>query len=200
MLQTHDPMAILLLGIGGTGKSTTSTKLVEILRSRGHSAELICMDQLRQELAPSGTDPFSSDPIVKHTIYERACTIFEQRLNANSWLVIDSGLSVESIRRELRLKISQLRIVHVHCPLIVAVWRDTKRSMLGRKHERGRYLHLHAIIDRINPFKAQKFPQPGITYSFEFPASADLHINTFLKSPLLVAREIVNGLRIMDCG
>lgn len=193
----HDPpapVAILLLGMGGTGKSTTANELLRRLRTHGRAVEIIRFDELRRKLAPKGVDPFSSDLTIKYSIYDRAAAEFLNVLQLGKSLVIDSGLSVESIRRRLKETIASLRIVHLYCPLPVAVYRDTKRSLRGQRHERGSYLHLRALISLLNPFQDKKFPQPGVTYPFEPPECADCHVSTFLKHPSAVAEEIVRGL------
>ena len=162
-------IAILLLGIGGTGKSTIATHLIKILKRRRKKILLIRFDELRKELTPSGEDPFSKDPRVKSLIYDKALQKFSDYLRQGYSLIIDSGLSVESIRKKLKTSIPQMKICHVYCPLVVAILRDTKRSILHKEHERGNYLHLRALFDLVNPLKKEKFPQPGITYKFEYP-------------------------------
>jgi len=111
-------------------------------------------------------------------------------------LIIDSGLSVEKIRLQIKNTIPEIRICHIYCPLLVSIYRDTKRSLFNEKHERGNYLHLRALLSYVNLFQKEKFPQPGITYLFEYPYCADLHINTFLKRPEKAAKEIIDKLGI----
>ena len=111
-------------------------------------------------------------------------------------IIIDSGLSNERIRREMIQNVKNLKIVHVYCPLFVAIYRDTMRSIKGHNHEGGPYLHLKALCDFINPFKKEKFPQPCITYTFDYPECADLHVSTFFKNPEKVAREICLSLKL----
>ena len=188
------PIALLLLGKGGTGKSSISSVLTQLLIERGYNARLIRFDELRKSLTPSGADPFTQDTEVKKVIYENAAKEFLKQLNEGFSLIIDSGLSVEAIRTMLKDKIPQLRIIHVACPLFVSIWRDTWRSLLGRQHERGSFLYVRAIGDLFNPFKKDKFPQPGVTYPFEYPLCADVHVYTFLNSPSSAAKEIVQKL------
>jgi adenylylsulfate kinase-like enzyme len=182
--------AVLLCGIGGVGKSTIANCLVDILQQKGCGVELIRFDALRKELAPPGTDPFSKDEAIKALIYARASEYFRTRLADGITLVIDSGLSNETIRRQLKQAIPRLSIIHVTCPLPLAVYRDTKRSLCGVRHERGQFLHLRAIIDVLLFWKKEKFPQPGITYPFEYPTCAELHINTWRTRPETAAHEI----------
>jgi hypothetical protein len=94
----------------------------------------------------------------------------------------------------LKETIPQLRIIHVTCPLLVAVWRDTWRSLRRVRHERGSFLYLRALGDALNPFKKYKFPQPGITYPFEYPYCADVHVHTVLNTPLTAAQYIIKQL------
>jgi adenylylsulfate kinase-like enzyme len=188
------PIALLLLGKGGTGKSSIAAVLTEKLLEHGYNAKLIHFDTLRKRLSPTGVDPFSEDRAVKKVIYENAAEEFKQQLAEGFTLVIDSGMSVEAIRIMLKETIPQLRIIHVSCPLLVAVWRDTWRSLLRVRHERGSYLYLRALRDALNPFKKHKFPQPGITYPFEYPYCADVHVHTVLNTPLTAAHYIIQQL------
>jgi adenylylsulfate kinase-like enzyme len=188
---TNSPVALLILGRGGTGKSSLASALTQLLVERGHSVKLIRFDELRKTLAPAGADPFSKDREIKKIIYQNAAREFNRLLAEGFTLVIDSGLSVEALRTMLKEKVPNLKIIHVTCPLIVSICRDTWRSMSGVKHERGTYLYLRAIRDFLNPFKKEKFPQPGITYPFEYPHCADVHVHSSFISPLNSARNVI---------
>jgi predicted kinase len=193
------PIAIMLLGIGGVGKSSAAGELHALLLCSGYDAILIRFDELRKELAPVGADPFSDDPEVKRIIYENAARRFAELLAQGKSLVIDCGLSKESIRRQLKSQIPALRIVHLHCPLPIAIYRDCMRSLWGGKHERGPFLHLRAVWCKLlgrSPGHRKFFPQPGITYQFESPDCADAHINTWGKTPQCIAQEIFDALKL----
>lgn len=194
LVEQKQPIALLLLGKGGTGKSSIAEVLAEKLSERGYHATLIRFDELRKQLSPAGADPFSEDRQVKKIIYENAAAEFKRQLAEGFTLVIDSGLSVEAIRTMLKEQIPQLRIIHVTCPLLIAVWRDTWRSLRRVNHERGSFLYLRALCDVLNPFKKNKFPQPGITYPFDYPYCADVHVNTVLNTPDTAAHYIIKQL------
>jgi len=190
--------AIMLLGVGRTGKSTTAHHLTANLRELGYDPWLVRFDEFRKGFAPPGADPFSADPRIKQFIYSRVIGVFNDHLATGGSLIIDGGLSSERIRQQLKKEVAGLWIVHLYCPLWLAIVRDTKRSLARTPHERGWYLHLCALRDLLNPFlsPADRFPQPANTYPFEYPASADLHISTFCRQPTAVADEIVNRLGV----
>lgn len=66
---THKPFKIMMLGLQGSGKTTTTAKLVKLLKKRGHSCAIVCTDtwrpaayeQLRQLCEPLDT-PVYGDP------------------------------------------------------------------------------------------------------------------------------------------
>lgn len=191
---TAQPLAILLCGLGGSGKSTVATHLKERLQTKGLDPILVRFDDLRKELAPPRSDPFSSRPAVKQRIWRRAATHFRLLLSSGRPLIVDSGLSNERIRVQMKRSVPGLRIVYLACPLFVAIIRDTKRSLFRVPHERGRFLHLHALLDLVNPWRSEKFPQPGITYAFDQPKCADLRVSTLFREPRQIADEIIMGL------
>ena len=66
---THKPFKLMMLGLQGSGKTTTTAKLVKLLKKRGHSCAIVCTDtwrpaayeQLRQLCEPLDT-PVYGDP------------------------------------------------------------------------------------------------------------------------------------------
>ena len=66
---THKPFKIMMLGLQGSGKTTTTAKLVKLLKKRGHTCAIVCTDtwrpaayeQLRQLCEPLDT-PVYGDP------------------------------------------------------------------------------------------------------------------------------------------
>ncbi len=72
---THKPFKIMMLGLQGSGKTTTTAKLVKLLKKRGHTCAIVCTDtwrpaayeQLRQLCEPLDTqvygDPENQDAI-----------------------------------------------------------------------------------------------------------------------------------------
>lgn len=190
------PTAILLCGIGGSGKTTTSLALQQLFHERGASSKVVDFDRLRRKLVPRGCDPYSADLGVKEIIYEKASELLRRQMTHYEYFVVDCGTSSERLRCELRDALGGAFVVHLTCPLPVAILRDTLRSLARKPHARGKFLYLHALLDLINPFKAEKFPQPGITYHFEDPACADVQIRTLFKKPEVTAVEIVESLKV----
>lgn len=66
---THKPFKIMMLGLQGSGKTTTTAKLVKLLKKRGYTCAIVCTDtwrpaayeQLRQLCEPLDT-PVYGDP------------------------------------------------------------------------------------------------------------------------------------------
>lgn len=187
-------IAILLCGIGGSGKTTTSLALQRFLLKRGGTTKVVDFDRLRRKLAPRGCDPYSADLSVKEAIYEKAGALLKRRMAQYQYFVVDCGTSSERLRRDLRDALGGAVVVYLTCPLPIAILRDTLRSIAGKPHARGRFLYLHALVDWVNPFKRDKFPQPAITYPFEVPEFADLRISTLLRRPEDTAQKIIEHL------
>jgi hypothetical protein len=188
--------AILILGRGAVGKSSAARYLAKRLELQGCGpVTVVDFDEMRLRLAPIGIDPHSPSVAVKQEIYRRAAGEFRKLRELGRPLIIDCGLTSERIRLYLKTELPGLKIVHLFCPVWLSIWRDTARSLAGAPHARGHFLYLHALADlalrRRNPF-----PQPGITYEFQYPHCADAHINTYRRAPAQVAEEIQVLLKI----
>ncbi len=190
------PIAIMLLGIPGTGKTTIVSHLVEILNKKKRKNMLISFDVFRKKLAPPGVNPFTHDDSIRKMIYEKASQEFSHYLSKGFTLIIDCGLTTESVRKQLKSSVPQMKICHIYCPLIIAMIRETKRSILREKHEHGHYLYLRALLSLFSPLKKEKLAVPPFTHKFDYPACADLHISSFLKSPDKIAEEIAEKLNV----
>ncbi len=196
MEENHSPIALMVLGTPGTGKTTIVSHIVKILDQKKRKNMLISFDAFRKTLVPPGVNPFTHDENIRKMIYEKAAQEFSRYLREGFTVIIDCGLTRENIRRQLKSVVPQMKICHIHCPLIVAMIRETKRSLLREKHENGHYLYLRALLSLISPFKKEKLAIPPITHTFEYPACADIHVSSFLKNPEKTASEIIEKLKI----
>jgi len=187
---------IMLTGLGGAGKSTAAACLRSVLCNAGYECELVELDALRKKVAPLGIDPFDGHVEVKRLVYRRIAETLEAIVGTGKSVVVDACISIESIRLDLKRRLPAMRLIHIDCPMWLAILRETERSLCGCRHERGHYLYLHAILDLANPFHNEKFSQAGISYPFEYPQCADVHVSSRRKSPTAVAWEIVRSLRI----
>ncbi len=190
------PTAIMVLGTPGTGKTAIASHLDRILNEKKIKTSLISFDSFRKKLAPKDMNPFTHDDKVRKIIYDRAAQEFHNYLKEGLTLIIDCGLTNESIRRQLKSSIPTMKICHVYCPLIVAMYRETKRSIIKEKHENGHYLYLRALLSLLNRGKSEKIAIPPITHKFDYPECADLHISSFLKSPEKIANKIIEDLKL----
>lgn len=127
------PIAIMLLGTPGTGKTTISSHIIKTLDKKNKKNIFINFDALRKTLVPQGVSAFTHDDNVRKMIYEKAAKEFSNYLNKGFNIVIDCGLTREEIRKQLKSAIPQLKICHIHCPLLISIIRETKRSLLGEK-------------------------------------------------------------------
>jgi hypothetical protein len=92
-----------------------------------------------------------------------------------------------------RLLVQQPAALSKDCRFFVQPTRTTSTP-----HERGWFLHLRALSDLLNPFirPEDRFPQPAITYPFDFPSCADLHVSSFRHDPASMVETIVQQLGI----
>ena len=158
---------------------------------------LINFDAFRKTLAPIGVNPFTHDENIRKMIYKKAAKKFSKYLNQGFNLVIDCGLSKEKIRKQLKSEITQLKICHVYCPLLVCILRETNRSIFEGRHENGNYLYLRAIASRLFKIKKEKSVViPPFTHTFDYPRCADIRVSSFLNSPDKIANYIINELKI----
>ncbi len=183
--------SVLFTGLSGTGKTTTSWQLAYDLNYSGFPTEYVNFDSLRKKLVPEGVDAFSADPEVKKIIYGNAIDYFKGGMEREN-LIIDCGISVEKNRRWIKDEIPDTLIVHLYAPLYVCIWREMQRSLRGESG-RGSFLYMKAYLSLANPF-SKPYPQPGVTYEFEYPHCADVHIDSHKNG--IVQREgiIIEGL------
>lgn len=173
--------AVWFTGMPCTGKTTTSRMLEQRMNRIGVSTHTISLDSLRKELAPPDVDPFSKDPDIKRIIYEKAIARLWDITRTGGSIIVDTGTSAEWLRRWVKQELPNAILVHLYCDLATQLFREVKRSLSGDAHVRENWILFKAYRDLLLD-KKEKFPQPGVTYPFEFPFSADLHINTFWHS------------------
>ena len=193
------PIAIMLTGISGSGKSATADELLPKLEKMGYRARIVHFDELRKSFVPAGVDPYSADEQVRSLIYKNAAALFSLSFADGESLLIDNGISKEPTREWLKKAIPALRLVHIHCPVCVAFARETLRSLEEGKHERGRFLYLRALRSLLYHLfqRHHEFHLPGITHPFDYPQCADVHVNTLWKRPVQVADEILVRLGLV---
>ncbi len=118
------PWTIWITGLSGSGKSTISKKLIELMNHNNDKVEYLRLDEMRQVLTPNPV--FSKEE--REYVY-RASAYTAKVLNAHSINVIIDSVDGEGTGRTVcRNLIPNFSVIYVQCPLEVCIERETVRT------------------------------------------------------------------------
>ena len=164
-------LTVWLTGLSGAGKSTIATALMDELRERGHSVEILDGDIVRENLSKGlGFSKEDRDTNI------RRIGFVAELLTRHGVVVIVAAISpYRAVRDEVREKIGRFLEVHVHCPIPELVRRDVKG------------LYQRAIAGEISNFT-------GISDPYEEPTAAEIVIDTGTESVEHSVRRVLEAV------
>jgi len=171
----HQGFTLWFTGLSGAGKSTVSAIVVERLRARGASVELLDGDVVRTHLSKGlGFSKEDRDTNIRRIGF--VCEL----LSRNGVIAVAAAISpYRAIRREVRARITNFVEVYVECPMEVLIARDVKG------------LYRKAMAGEIPCFT-------GISDPYEVPEAPEIVIHTAGQSPEESADQILATLD--GCG
>lgn len=144
-----EPVVVWFTGLSGSGKSTVSGKVAELLRARGYRVETLDGDSIRDIFPSTGFSRPERDAHIKRVGY------LASRLEQHGVFVVASFVSPYRESRDfVRGLCSRFIEVHVSTPLEVCEQRDVKG--LYAKARRGEITQFTGIDD---PYEAPEAPE-----------------------------------------
>lgn len=117
----------------------------------GIPAKHIIFDKHRPQFAPNGKYAFRDNESRRQT-YVNVARYYGEKIKQGEVLIIDTGAR-DDFTREPLVAIPSMHYVYLHCPLWVAIARETKRSITGenRDLQGAHFLYLQAVLSYLLP-------------------------------------------------
>ena len=168
---------IWVTGLPGSGKSTVSTSLMQLLPTRTNPVQLLSSDTLRKVLTPVPTySPKERDRVYAVLVYI-AKLLTQNGVN----VIIDATGNFRRYRRKARSELKRFAEIYLKCPLEICVNRETNRLET--------YDAPKQIYKQHSKEKASTVPGVGVKY--EPPLNPELVIDTVQNSPCECAKKIL---------
>ncbi|HBZ00527.1 MAG TPA: adenylyl-sulfate kinase, partial [candidate division Zixibacteria bacterium] len=130
------PWTIWVTGLSGSGKTTISKALLDLLEIRQTKVEYLRLDEIRQVITPNPV--FSKEE--REYVY-RSSVYIAYILNRHGVNVIIDSVDGEGTGRAMcREMIPNFGVIYVHCPLELCIERErvrTDRAKIEKLYERA---------------------------------------------------------------
>jgi adenylylsulfate kinase len=180
MVKTN--FCLWLTGLPGSGKTTITMELEELLTREGVSTVILTMDQLRSFLTPQPKYTEEEREIVYRALVLIAQFIVEYSSRS---VVIDATGNRRHSRELARERIREFGEVYIKCALEVSRARETTRGESPVEKD----LHRKAENDQLQG------ALPGVTTPYEEPIDPEIEVSSDALTPLEAAREIMGYVR-----
>ena len=180
VLRTKTGWCVWITGLPGSGKSTVSRALLELLEKDGVHAQLLSSDSLRKVLTPKPSYSLEERDSVYATLVYIAELLTQNGVN----VVIDATGNLRRYRENARKRISSFVEVYLECPLEACMQREARRA--GTHHAPRR------IYERAGEGKAPTVP--GVGQPYEPPSNPEIALDTTKYSPFETARKVLDRI------
>src|SRR5271157_545180 len=166
---------IWITGLPGSGKSTVSAALMQLLKRKKIQAQLLSSDALRAIMTPKRSYTLEERDAVYATLVNIARLLTQNGVN----VVIDATGNLRRYRQNARENIPFFIEVYLECPLKVCVQRET-----------GRTTRYHAPTQiYMKAEKGESSTVPGVGQPYEPPQKAEVALDTTECSPTECAKQ-----------
>lgn len=150
------PWTIWITGLSGSGKTTISKAMLDLLSCRDIKVEYLRLDEIRQIITPNPV--FTREE--REFVY-RSSVYIAYILNRHGVNVVIDSVDGEGTGRALcKEMIPNFGVVYVHCPLELCIERErvrTDRAKIEKLYERAIQGELK-IAGYGNPYAKEEFP------------------------------------------
>ena len=180
MLTTKTGWCVWITGLPGSGKSTVSRALLQLLEKDGIHAQLLSSDALREVMTPKPSYSLKE----RDSVYAMLVYIAELLTQNGVNVVIDATGNLRRYRNNARERISSFAEVYLECPLKTCIKREARRT--------GTYHAPRRIYERAGQGKAPTVP--GVGQPYEPPSNPEITLDTTKYSPFESARKILDRI------
>ena len=177
---TKNGWCVWITGLPGSGKSTVSSTLLELLEKDEVHAQLLSSDALRKVMTPKPTYSLEE----RNSVYETLVYIAELLTQNGVNVVIDATGNLKRYRDNARKRISSFIEVYLECPLETCMQREARRTGTSQAPRR--------IYERAG--KGQAPTVPGVGQPYEPPSNPEITLNTTKHSPMESAKKVLKRL------
>jgi len=168
---------IWITGLPGSGKSTVSAALMQLLKKKKIQAQLLSSDALRAIMTPKPSYALEERDTVYATLVHIARLLTQNGVN----VVIDATGNLRRYRQNAREDMPSFIEVYLECPLKVCMQRETRRTS---RHHAPAQIYMKAE-------KGEPSTVPGVGQPYEPPQKAEVTLDTTACSPTECAEQIL---------
>lgn len=179
-LKVQNSWCVWITGLPGSGKSVISQNLLQILKERGHHAQILSSDALRKFLTPNPTYSPEERDMVYHTLVYIAKLLTQNHIN----VIIDATGNMRCYRQKAREKISNYIEVYLKCPLRICMQRESQRQETYEAPEK--------IYEKA--FQGETSTVPGLGAPYQTPKNPEITIDTTKNTAKENAQKILTTL------
>jgi len=179
-MMTKTGWCVWITGLPGSGKSTVSRALLELLEKDGVHAQLLSSDALRKVMTPKPSYSLEERDSVYATLVYIAELLTQNGVN----VVIDATGNLHRYRDNARERISSFVEVYLECPLETCMQREGGRAATYHAPRR--------IYKRAGEGRAPTVP--GVGQPYEPPSNAEITLDTTKYSPVESAQKVLDRM------
>lgn len=176
-MTTSTGWCVWITGFPGSGKSVVSRALIELLKQKDVSVQLLSTDEIRKFLTPNPTYSLEERDIVYAALVYIAKLLTKNGVN----ILIDATGNLRRYRDDARSQIPCFIEVYLDCPFDICVQRETERK---ETYDAPTQIYLKALQNKTSS------TVPGVGQPYEIPLKPDVIVKNFTITPQESARQI----------
>ncbi len=173
---------VWITGLPGSGKSTIAQKLLEKLKNKGISAQILSSDMLRQVVTPKPRYTEEERDMVYGAIVFVAKLLTQNGVN----VMIDATANRIRYRDQARKEIPRFVEAYIRCPMEVCIRRESRRKEDSFYAPKDIYK---------KAFTGESATVPGVGVPYEKPLDPEITVDSDKLSPEQGAQKIYETLK-----